>query len=190
MPNYCFRTTFIATLLFDSILVHSQLLCSIEKAVWKLAQSCPSTEANMYHYKMTATYRASIHSFMKVTSPHFFILFWPFSWKKALFRGVPGGPNWATTVQNMPLGVVKTGEKENLLAHQKWACASNFCEPNFQEFRLKWWRKELFLHCGDELNGLRPSWMVLTHGNVIFDTLEPSVFQKCSICWVFQAFFY
>ena len=26
---------------------------------------CPSTEANMYHYKMTATYRASIHSFMK-----------------------------------------------------------------------------------------------------------------------------
>ena len=65
MPNYCFRTTFIATLLFDSILVHSQLLCSIEKAVWKLAQSCPSTEANMYHYKMTATYRASIHSFMK-----------------------------------------------------------------------------------------------------------------------------
>ena len=44
---------------------------------------------------------------------------------------------------NMPLGVVYTREKENLLAHQKWACASNFCEPNFQEFRLKWWRKEL-----------------------------------------------
>ena len=88
---------------------------------------------------------------------------------------------------NMPLGVVKTGEKENLQAHQKWACA--FCEPNFQEFRLKWWRKELFLHCGDELNGLRPSWMVLTHGNVIFDILEPPAFQKYSICWVFRAFF-
>ena len=90
---------------------------------------------------------------------------------------------------NMPLGVVYTREKENLLAHQKWACASNFCEPNFQEFRLKWWRKELFLHCGDELNGLRPSWMVLTHGNVIFDIPEPSAFQKYSICWVFRALF-
>ena len=31
--------------------------------------------------------------------------------------------------------------------------------------------------------------MVLTHGNVIFDILEPSAFQKYSICWVFQAFF-
>ena len=29
--------------------------------------------------KMTATYRASIHSFMKVTSPHFYPLFWRFS---------------------------------------------------------------------------------------------------------------
>ena len=74
---------------------------------------------------------------------------------------------------------------QKLQAHQKWAWNSNFCEPNFQEFRLKWWRKELFLHCGDELNGLRPSWMVLTHGNVIFDIPEPSAFQKYSICWVF-----
>ena len=36
----------------------------------------------------------------------------------------------------------------------------------------------LFLHCRDELNGLGPSWMVLTHVNVIFDILEPSAFQK------------
>ena len=57
------------------------------------------------------------------------------------------------------------------------------------EFRLKWWRKELFLDCGDELNVLGPSWMGLTHGNVIFDILEPSAFQKYSICWVFRAFF-
>ena len=28
----------------------------------------------------------------------------------------------------------------------------NFSEPNFQEFHLKWWRKELFWHCGDELS--------------------------------------
>ena len=42
--------------------------------------------------------------------------------------------------------------KKNLLFHQKWAWNSNFCELNFQEFCLKWWRKELFLHCGDELS--------------------------------------
>ena len=90
---------------------------------------------------------------------------------------------------NMPPGLVSNGKKENLLAHQKWACASNFCEPNFQEFRLKWWRKELFLHCGDELNGLGTTWMGLTQGNVIFDILEPPAFPKYSICWIFQAFF-
>ena len=32
---------------------------------------------------------------------------------------------------NMPLGVVKTGKKENLHVHKKWACTCNFCEPNF-----------------------------------------------------------
>ena len=31
--------------------------------------------------------------------------------------------------------------------------------------------------------------MVLTHGNVIFDILEPLAFQKYSICWVFREFF-
>ena len=51
------------------------------------------------------------------------------------------------------------------------------------------WLKELFLHCMAEFNGLGPSWMGLTHGNVIFDILEPSAFQKYSICWVFRAFF-
>ena len=64
--------------------------------------------------KMTATYRASIHSFMKVTSPHFYPLFWRFSWKKPLFRGVPGGPNWATTVQNMPLGPFSNMQKKTI----------------------------------------------------------------------------
>ena len=34
------------------------------------------------------------------------------------------------------------------------------------------------------------SWIGLTHGNVIFDILETPAFQKYSICWVFQAFFY
>ena len=49
--------------------------------------------------------------------------------------------------------------------------------------------KSLFLHCRDELNELGPSWMVLTHGNVIFDILDHPAFQKYSICWVFQTFF-
>ena len=29
------------------------------------------------------------------------------------------------------MGVVKTGEKENLHVHQKWPCTCKFCEPNF-----------------------------------------------------------
>ena len=118
-----------------------------------------------------------------------FLPFWPIWVRFWSFFGCSRCHIVSHFCQNMPLRVVYTGEKENLLAHQKWACASNFWEPNFQEFRLKWWRKELFLHCGDELNGLGPSWMVLTHGNVIFDTLEPPAFQKYSICWVFRAFF-
>ena len=39
----------------------------------------------------------------------------------------------------------------------------------FQEFRLKWWLKELFLHC------CGVGWM--SWG------LEPQAFQKFSICW-------
>ena len=54
--------------------------------------------------KILVSSRAFIHSFVKVTWCHSFILFRPLSWKKALFWGVPGGPNWATLVQNMPLG--------------------------------------------------------------------------------------
>ena len=54
---------------------------------------------------------------------------------------------------NMPLGVVKTGKKENLHVHQKWPCTCKFCEPNFQEFRLKWWRKELFCIVGTSWMG-------------------------------------
>ena len=38
-----------------------QLLCSIEKAVWKLAQSGPSTEANMYHYRFVYTSTFSLN---------------------------------------------------------------------------------------------------------------------------------
>ena len=41
--------------------------------------------------KILISSRAFIPFFMKVTSPNSFILFRPLSWKKALFRGVPGG---------------------------------------------------------------------------------------------------
>ena len=89
-----------------------------------------------------------------------------------------------------PWDLLTKRRKKEIYCHITFtACGSNFCEPNFHEFRLKWWRKEICLHCGDELNGLGPSWMGLTHGNVIFDILEPSAFQKYSIGWVFQAFF-
>merc|ERR1712015_184447 len=50
---------------------------------------------------------------MKVTSPHSFILFRPLSGKRALFRGVPGGPFWAILVQNMPLGPFSNMQKRN-----------------------------------------------------------------------------
>ena len=34
-----------------------------------------------------------------------------------------------------------------------WAFAINFCEPSFQEFRLKWWCKELFCIVGTSWMG-------------------------------------
>ena len=44
---------------------------------------------------------------------------------------------------------------KNWLPHEKWACDSNFCAPNFQEFRLKNDdEKSFFWHYGDELNGI------------------------------------
>ena len=100
-----------------------------------------------------------------------------------------GCQRWARvghSVPNMPLGLVDTGEKRNLLAHQKWACASNICEPYFHEFCQKWWRKEHFLHCGDELDGLGTSWMRLTHGNFIFDVLEPPAFKNIAYVGSFK----
>ena len=49
-------------------------------------------------------------------------------------------------------GTTWQGEK-NMLPHQKLPCGSKFCEPNFQEFRLKWWRKELFCIVGTSWMG-------------------------------------
>ena len=102
------------------------------------------------------------------------------------FLGVRGVKFCDIFAQTCPWEWLRLGKKENLLFHQKLAWNSNFCEPNFQEFRLRWWHKELFLHCGAELIGLGPSWMGLTQGNVI---LEPSAFQKYSHFSV-QLFFY
>ena len=92
--------------------------------------------------KMTATYRASIHSFMKVTSPHFYPLFWRFSWKKPLFRGVPGGPNWATTVQNMPLGPFSNMQKRNDSGKPNWSFPGMFCDL-FRSQNFAFWQISL-----------------------------------------------
>ena len=108
----------------------------------------------------------------------FLVIFWVFQ----------VGPTRALWPKTCPQDHSRLGNKKIYWHITFNACASNFCEPNFQEFCLKWWRKELFLHHGDELNGLGPSWMVLTHGNVIFDILEHSAFQKYSICWVFRSY--
>ena len=54
-------------------------------------------------------------------------------------------------------------------------------------FLVLWGRAQW---AGAELNGkCNVNVMYLTHGNVIFDILEPSAFQRYSICWVFQAFY-
>ena len=92
--------------------------------------------------KMTATYRASIHSFMKVTSPHFYPVFWRFSWKKPLFRGVPGGPNWATTVQNMPLGPFSNMQKRNDSGKPNWSFPGMFCDL-FRSQNFAFWQISL-----------------------------------------------
>ena len=52
-------------------------------------------------------------------------------------------------------------------------------------FLVLWGRAQW---AGAELNGkCNVNVMYLTHGNVIFDILEPSAFQKYSICWVFRS---
>ena len=86
---------------------------------------------------------------------------------------------------NMPPGLVSNGKKENLLAHEKWACASNFCEPNFQEFRMKWWRKELFLHCGA---GIGWGWVEWDWhmGMSYFTSLNPQLFRNIAYVGFFK----
>ena len=60
--------------------------------------------------------------------PTFSSSFGLFSWKKALFRGVPGGPNWATTVQNMPLGPFSNMQKRNDSGKPNWSFPGMFCD--------------------------------------------------------------
>ena len=125
------------------VLSMSQLLCSIEKAVLKLAQSGLSTAAKIYYYRIfyTSTFffkwpylgnettnfisagakilvlsRAFTHSFMKVTSPHSFTLFRPLSWKKPLFRGVPRFTIFHKTVRICPRDHFPCRKKEIYLA--------------------------------------------------------------------------
>ena len=99
-----------------------------ERYIYYLGKFCPGTFFFKRPYlgnetrfckcvgaKILVLSRAFTHSFMKVTSPHSFILFRPLSRKRALFRGVPGGPFWAILVQNMPLGLFSL-EKKNRIA--------------------------------------------------------------------------
>ena len=67
---------------------------------------------------------------MKVTSPNSFILFRPLFWKRALFRGVPGGPKWAITAQNMPLGPNDIPKKVSEVCRINWAFAGSLSEPH------------------------------------------------------------
>ena len=68
--------------------------------------------------KILVSSRAFIPSFMKVLSPNSFILFQPLSWKKALFRGVRGGPKWAILAQNLWKRMVRNVEFSLMF----WAC--------------------------------------------------------------------
>ena len=54
--------------------------------------------------------------------------------------------------------------------------------------------KSLFLYYGDKLKWLGPSWMGVTHGNVIFDILKPQLFKNIAYVgslnhFSFQSFF-
>ena len=80
--------------------------------------------------KSKPTDGAFIPSFMKVTSPNSFILFRPLFWKRALFRGVPGGPKWAITAQNMPLGPNDIPKKVSEVCRINWAFAGSLSEPH------------------------------------------------------------
>ena len=66
---------------------------------------------------------------------------------------------------------------------------ATFVNIIFRNFAWNGDIKSLFCIVGTSWMGWGLSWMGLTHGNVIFDILEPSAFQKYSIGWVFQAFF-
>ena len=105
-----------------------------------------------------------------------------------LFVGVRGVTIWHYLAQTCPWDHLARRKKKICCLIKNDREAATFVNQIFRNFGWNDNVKSFFLHCGDELNGLGPSWMVLTDENVIFDILEPSAFQKYSICWVFQAF--
>ena len=106
-----------------------------------------------------------------------------------VFVGVRGVTICHYLAQTCPWDHLARRRKKNCRVIKNDLDAATFVNQIFRNFGWNDNVKSFFLHCGDELNGLGPSWMVLTHGNVIFDILEPPAFQKYSICWVFRAFF-
>ena len=116
--------------------------------------------------KIRVFFRAFIHSFLKLSSRHSFTHFRALSFGKVTKRVLQVWLSMALWPKTCLWDRSALGKKK-ICCHIKNELVA-LCEP---DFRLKWWRKKQFLHCG-------PSWMVLTHKNVIFDILEPSAFQK------------
>ena len=104
-----------------------------------------------------------------------------------LFVGVRGVTICDYLAQTCPWDHLARRRKEIYCLIKNDREAVTFVNLIFRNFGWNDNVKSFFLHCGDELNGLGPSWMALTHGNVIFDILEHSAFQKYNICWVFRS---
>ena len=62
---------------------------------------------------------------------------WALSVGKVTKKGVTGGAQWGSVVQNMPIGPPYLEREKNCCHITFSACYSNFCEANSQEFRLK-----------------------------------------------------
>ena len=62
---------------------------------------------------------------------------------KALFRGVPGGPKWATLAQSMSPGTLSIMEKRNDSGKPNWSFPGMFCDfvtPRFERTPLQLWQ--------------------------------------------------
>ena len=93
-----------------------------------------------------------------IIEPHVLCCIEPVQWNvaqndlfaelKALFRGVPGGPKWATLAQSMSPGTLSIMEKRNDSGNLYWSFAGMFCDfvtPGFERTPLQlwlWWKRK------------------------------------------------